>query len=489
MPYRDGSLGRLWPVVLTPLLPMVKAQAQVEIVNLFPGREAVAVAPQGSVVVTFGRPVDPPTVTAQNLKVFGRWSGVMSGSMALAADSLTLVFTPARPFQSGEQVTVSLTRDLLHAGQTEGRSGFSWTFWIATEPGSLDLTAVGSVDVRRAREGWVQSYGAYAGDLNGDGFTDLAVPNERANDVRVFLNDGSGGYDDFMVLPIPNGAVPSPNEGGDFNNDGLVDFAVGNAGSDLVSVYLGGGDGSLSHGGNFRADRGVRGVCVVDLDGDGFSDIVTANNRGGGTGNVSVLLNDGNGGFAARTPHQANARGQKTCATGDINRDGQLDVFVGAFLTKEILVYLGDGTGGLEFSGAVTAGGSPWMIVAGDLNGDGIIDVASANRRESNAAVLYGTAEGTLAPPVTYSVGREPLAIDLGDLDGDGALDVVTSDFAGATFTVLENDGSGGLVRPRTLAATTAGSCAILHDRDGDGDLDITGIDEMADVVLLFENR
>ena len=41
----------------------------------------------------------------------------------------------------------------------------------------------------------------------------------------------------------------------------------------------------------------------------------------------------------------------------------------------------------------------------------------------------------------------------------------------------------------RTLAATKAGSCAILHDRDGNGNLDMTGVDEMADVILLFENR
>jgi len=470
-------------------MALAPAQAQVDIVSLFPAREATAAPRQGPIVVTVGRPVDPATVTDQTLKVFGRWSGVMAGSIAVAADSLTIVFTPARLFQSGEQVTVTLTRDLRHAGQSDGRSGFSWAFWIATEPGRLDLTPAGSVAVRQAGEGWVQTYGAYAGDLNGDGFTDLAVPNEQANDVRVFLNDGSGGYEDFIVLPIPNGAVPSPNEGGDFNNDGFVDFAVGNAGNDLVSVYLGSGDGMLTHGGNFRADRGVRGVCVVDLDGDGFSDIVTANNRGGGTGNVSVLLNDGTGGFERRPPHKADARGQKTCATGDLDRDGQLDVFVGAFVTKEILIYMGDGVGGLAYSGAVPAGGSPWMIVTGDLNGDGIVDVASANRRESNAAVLYGTVEGTLAPPVTYPVGREPLAIDLGDLDGDGDLEVVTSDFAGATFTILENEGTGTLVRPRTLAATTAGSCAILHDRDGDGDLDLTGIDEMADVVLLFENR
>jgi hypothetical protein len=29
----------------------------------------------------------------------------------------------------------------------------------------------------------------------------------------------------------------------------------------------------------------------------------------------------------------------------------------------------------------------------------------------------------------------------------------------------------------------------VLHDRDNDGDLDRSGIDEMVDLLILFENR
>ena len=202
---------------------------------------------------------------------------------------------------------------------------------MATGPGSLDVVQTGKVPVRRSGEGWVQAYGAYAGDLDGDGYSDLAIPNERANDVRIFMNDGRGGYGDFTILKIPNGAVPSPNEGADFNRDGIIDFAVGNAGNDLVSVFIGRGGGQFDHSGNYSADRGVRGVCILDLDGDGAPDIATANNRGRGRGNVSVLVNDGTGKFAHTANYEDGARNEKTCATADVNNDGIMDLVVGAF--------------------------------------------------------------------------------------------------------------------------------------------------------------
>lgn len=68
-------------------------------------------------------------------------------------------------------------------------------------------------------------------------------------------------------------------------------------------------------------------------------------------------------------------------------------------------------------------------------------------------------------------------------------LDAITSNISGKNFTLYENLGDGSFGNPRTLAASGAGSCAIIHDRDNDGDLDITGVDEIDDLIVLFENR
>jgi hypothetical protein len=86
---------------------------------------------------------------------------------------------------------------------------------------------------------------------------------------------------------------------------------------------------------------------------------------------------------------------------------------------------------------------------------------------------------------VTYPTGNFPIAINLGDLNGDGLLDLGVSCF-GADFDLFRNLGGGVFGNHTTLPAVNAGSCMVLHDRDGDGDVDVTGVDELADRVLLF---
>ncbi len=456
------------------------------IVAVDPAPNSLDASRDATITATFQAAPDPSVLTSASVSVFGRWSGIVTGRVETGGASFR--FVPDRPFFAGETVTVSIHPPGGVARETGDTAAYTWSFWVRPAPGSLDLTDIGRRSVRRPGDGRVQAYGAYAGDFNGDGFPDLAVPNELANDVRVFLNDGSGNYETFSTLPIPGGAVPSPNEGADFNRDGIVDFAVGNAGNDLVSLFIGDGAGGFEHAGNYEAAREVRGVCILDLNGDGFPDIATANMRGGNRSGVTVLLNDGTGRMGRARPVRSTANGHKTCAAADANGDGITDLFVGAFQTSDVVLFLGDGKGGLAPTASVPAGGQPWMIVAGDADGDGDVDVFVANRNGSNVAVIKGDGRGGMSRPVTYPVGDSPLAVDVGDIDGDGDLDVVSSDLNGRTFTIYENAGNGSLIRPRTLAASDAGSCAVIHDRDGDGDMDITGVDELDDLIFLFEN-
>ena len=458
--------------------------------SVSPPSHAVGIERNAPIIVSFDSPVDPASVDGRSVSVFGRWSGMIPGAVHVEHGGRAIRFVPARPYAAGETVTVALSRGIRGESGEAMATGYAWSFWARANRASLDLVKTGQRTVRREGEGHIQTYGAYAGDLDGDGFSDLAVPNELANDVRVFLNDGHGDYRDFTVLEIPSGAVPSPNAGADFNMDGVIDFAVGNAGNSLVSVFMGEGGGRFRHAGNYTAGRAVRGVCLMDLDGDGFTDIASANMRGNNRrGNVSILLNDGTGDFGPAENLTTHARGGKTCAAADANGDGIMDLFVGAYGSREVVVFLGDGHGGLDYHTKVDAGGSPWMIVAGDVNGDGLVDVLAGNRRQNNLAVLLGDGRGNLGRAATYPVGEDPLAVDVGDVDGDGDLDVVTSNIAGKDFTLYENAGDGTFVNPRTLAASGAGSCAIIHDRDNDGDLDITGVDEIDDLIFLYENR
>ncbi len=469
------------------LIPsLATAQGNLNVVTVSPVANAVSADRETAIVIDFDGAVDPATLDASSAMVFGRWSGVMKGQWLFENDNTRMRFVhPKRPFSAGEMVTVSLARHLAAPdGQTLGR-GYAWQFWTRPRRASMDLEETDRLTVRQPGEGHIQTYGAYAGDFDADGYTDFAVPNEVANDIRVFMNDGTGGYGAFSVYPIPRGAVPSTNEGADFNLDGHLDFAVGHSQGNLVSVFMGDGTGLLNEPANYQVEPGVRGLAVLDLDGNGYPDIATASRI---DGRVSLLLNDGDGTFTHTETFDPQSDGETAAAVADANEDGILDLFVGAFESGEMIVLLGDGEGSLTVHTRVAAGGTPWMITTGDVNGDGHVDVVSANAWGSTASVLLGDGLGNLSAPVTYPTGDFPLSIDLGDLDGDGDLDMVTSNFNGIDWTLYENLGDGTFGNRRSLSASNAASCAVFHDRDNDGTLDMTGIDELDDLLFFFTN-
>jgi hypothetical protein len=444
-----------------------------------------AALPGTAIAIRFEQPLEPSMVNDTTFRVFGRWSGPAAGELALSADSQTIAFTPAAPFFAGELVTVRLSRYLQGlAGETLPH-GYAWEFGIRTAPGSLVQLPVDTIFLREPGEGLLQAYGAYAGDLNHDGFSDLTVINETADDLRILLNDGTGHYPDMAVHPMGN-SNPSPNEGADFNRDGHIDLAVTTAHDNELRVMFGDGQGNFTPPVFYPTGAGARGVAVPDCNGDGWDDIFITNRL---ASNINVLIND-SATFEQALTFTTVTTGESAVAAADANLDGITDMIVGAFTSGNVLLLLGQGDCTYVVSDIANVPGEPWMVAAGDWNGDGFVDAASANSSGDVLSVLFGDGQGELSPAVNYThpMMDFPLAIDAGDLDGDGDLDLVTSNYMSSTFTVFQNNGSGVFSFAAVLHSPGNASCATLHDRDNDGDLDISGTDETDDVVTLWAN-
>lgn len=451
--------------------------------SVFPLSQEIQADTLTDLVVSFDSVMNPATINDSSFKVFGHWSGPKNGLIQMENGNTQARFTPDEPFSAGEWVLASLTKSIETVNGANLPTGYAWSFWIKTKPASLNLTEIDQIDVRESGEGHIQCYGAYGGDIDDDGYSDITVVNEISDDVRVFLNDGLGGYSNFTIYPFAGGGVPSPNDGADFNSDGKIDMAVGASQSNQLRVILNNGAGGFNVPASYTTGNNNRGVAVLDLNGDGHDDIATSN---WGANKVFKLLNNGDGTFANATQIETGSAGEFACASGDANNDGILDLFVGALSSQDMILLLGDGNGGLVYSTTVNSGGETWMVATGDINLDGNMDVACANSGSNNASVIFGNGIGGLSEPVIYPTPDFPLAIDLGDIDGDGDLEMVTSSYGGGQYRVFENNGSGTYINPRDYPAVSAASCMTLHDRNNDGVMDLTGIDEITDVIILF---
>ena len=481
------KINHLILVLCAVFLLQVSSLAQTpQVLTISPQRQVINAPRNSQINVTFNTPLNPASVNNSTFRVFAKLSGPVNGTIELLNGNTQIRFTPSNIFLAGEWITVSLSKGIQSSGNVNMPKGFVWNFWTKAETGTLQQSRISTIPVRRQGEGLIQCYGALGMDFNNDRKTDLAVVNEVSRDFRIFLNNGINFDTMLSIYPLPAGNYPSPSEAADFNLDGKVDIVIGNAGNNILSLFIGQGNAVFSPEVPNVASNNVRGVAVGDIDGDGDDDVVTAN-RGGS--NISIFKNNGNGTFAGAVNINTVGNQETAVMLTDANNDGILDAFIGCYSSREIVLMLGDGEGSFTFSSRSDLIGSPWAIVVGDINRDGNADVAAALSSYNRMGVIFGNGAGGLGTVATYVSGSFPLAQDIGDLDGDNDLDLITSNYTGANFYVFKNNGSGVFSDPPViLPASSSGSCITVHDRDNDGDLDMAGIDEVDDLLFIFNN-
>jgi hypothetical protein len=408
--------------------------------------------------------------------------------------------------------------------------------------GGPGMDATADVTLTGAAEGDCFGWSvAGAGDVNGDGYSDVIVgaPHNDATGAdagAAYIYYGGASMDQTADKTLTGAAAGdqfgfSVASAGDVNGDRYSDMIVGAwsndaSGSDAGAAYIYYGGASMDQ----TADKILIGAAggdefgfsvagAGDVNGDGYSDVIVGalyNASGGASAGRAYIYFGGasmdeTADVTLTGEAVADCFGNSVAGAGDVNGDGYSDVIVGAYL-KDVgtadaagaaYIYYGgvsmDQTADKILTGAASADFFGWSVAgAGDVNGDGYSDVvvgAYSNEaggiNAGRAYVYFGGASMGQSADVTLTgaAAGDQFGISVagaGDVNGDGYSDVIVGgpyndaggNNAGRAYLYLS---SSPPVRPRIVSAVDVpfdqgGSVTVRWVRSGYDARGINGI-------------
>ncbi|MFN8242848.1 MAG: FG-GAP-like repeat-containing protein [Ferruginibacter sp.] len=368
-------------------------------------------------------------------------------------------------------------------GYSNGQTGEGAAFVYQGSASGLSTTANWSAESNQAAALFGRSV-ASAGDVNGDGYSDVIIgayqyTNGQASEGAAFVYHGSASGLSATANWTAESNQASANLGiavasaGDVNGDGYSDVIVGaylydngTVNEGAAFVYQGSASGlsaSASWTGDSNQNASFYGRSVAsagDVNGDGYSDVIvgayTYSNGQANEGRAFLYMGSATGLSAATAwtaeSNQAGASfGISVASAGDVNGDGYSDVIVGAHTfdngqTDEgsTFTYHGAANGiSSTFTTQIEsnqAGAEMGFSVscAGDVNGDGYSDVIigapyydNGQSFEGRAYVYHGRPAGLLTTAdwtaeINLANTYFGSAVSgAGDVNGDGYSDVI----------------------------------------------------------------
>jgi hypothetical protein len=289
----------------------------------------------------------------------------------------------------------------------------------------------------------------------------IAAAGATATSARTLYVDADNCPDAY-----PAGEGPLYVAVGDLDGINGPDLAVANSGlvHGDVSVLLNQGDGTFSAATAYAVGPPAKSVAIGDLDGANGPDLAVAIDYWSDP-DLKVLLNQGDGTFVAAGEYAAGDRA-RSVAIGDLDGINGPDLAVASSRSDDVSVLLNWGDGTFAAAVAYDAGDAPYSVAIGDLDGVNGPDLAVANWGSNGVSVLLNRGDGTFAAAVAYAAGDAPCSVAIGDLDGVNGPDLAVANSGSylhgdGAVSVLLNHGDGTFAAVEAYPGYRPGSVAI----------------------------
>jgi len=339
---------------------------------------------------------------------------------------------------------------------------------------------------------------ASAGDVNGDGYSDLIIGAYGA-DPRGNNMAGSS----YIVFGKPGGSASSINLG-DLN--GTTGFRLDGVAADDYSGFSVASAGDVN--GDGFADL-IIGAYVADPNGtNSGSSYLLFGKASGFASSINLSSLNGTAGFRLDGVSRLDWSGYSVASAGDVTGDGLPDLIIGAHgadpngsASGSSYIYFSPATGGATYRGTTLADTLRGTAFADIMNGYASND--SINGGAGNDTIAGGTGNDTIDSGTgddtvqwtlgdgndTITLGSGTNVIDFGDnpytYTDSGAQRVFT--IGSATVTVTDwTTGSNSVVIYNHAPAVTSGSAATFAENDTGTVYTATGTDPDANTTLTW---
>jgi len=313
----------------------------------------------------------------------------------------------------------------------------------------MDLLTTADISSGLPREGlWRENLVLY--DMNGDGFLDIVAPPPRKaaagwDKPFIFMWDApgkkwiAGKYVSFEKGGYSYGGIAV----GDLNGDGYPDLALAQHGrkSGIVLFMNDRGRDFIESPLPVKEEFYSRSLVFSDINGDGFPDVIAASETPFSAEykakGILVGINREGKDWDVKLVEDSVGLHGDSIAVGNLRGEGRRDIAF-AILSpakgEQKLIWFGDGKGGFSnFGGDLfTDDVLPVIARTGDVDGDGrdeaafgLAQMGGGEREKGRVAVMKWTGNGFEDISSGLNLEGYLIAFDLADIDGDGRSELV----------------------------------------------------------------